>query len=224
LSESINVIVWDERTAPTDIYPEGINAAVASYLSEQPGLHVRTAQLSDADQGLGEESLAVANVLIWWSHAKNRDVTDENAERVVRHVRERGMGFIPMHSSIHAKPFLMLMQTSCNLEGWREDGKPMQIYTIEPMHAIATGLPKMFVVQKDEMYCERFDVPPVEELVFISSFAGGEVFRSGCCWTRGKGRIFYWSPGHETYPVYFDNNIRHVIANAVRWCAGGDQA
>ena len=55
--------------------------------------------------------------------------------------------------------------------------------------------------------------------MLVSWFAGGEVFRSGCCFNRGHGRIFYFRPGHETYPTYYDENVIRVITNAVRWCA-----
>ena len=67
------------------------------------------------------------------------------------------------------------------------------------------------------MYGEYFDIPAPDELVFLSTFSGGEVFRSGCCFLRGKGRIFLFSPGHETYPVYHQAEVRRVLANAVRW-------
>jgi trehalose utilization protein len=67
------------------------------------------------------------------------------------------------------------------------------------------------------MYGEVFDVPAPDELVFVSWFTGGEVFRSGCCYTRGRGRIFYFRPGHETHASYHHPDVRRVIANAVDW-------
>jgi trehalose utilization protein len=69
------------------------------------------------------------------------------------------------------------------------------------------------------MYGEHFDIPQPDQLVFISWFQGGEVFRSGCCWHRGKGKIFYFRPGHETFPIYYNEQVQRVIYNGVRWLA-----
>ena len=138
-----------------------------------------------------------------------------------RHVTARGMGFMPLHSSHHSRAFKALMGTSCDLGGWREDGQPAHLYVAEPSHPIAAGVPQYVVIPQDEMYAEWFVIPPPDELVFISSFlGGGEVFRSGCCWQRGAGRIFYFQPGHETYPVYYQPELHTILANGVYWSAG----
>ena len=63
------------------------------------------------------------------------------------------------------------------------------------------------------MYGEFFDIPKPDELVFIGGFSGGEVFRSGCVWNRGYGKVFYFQPGHETYRSYYDPDIRRIIQN-----------
>ena len=75
------------------------------------------------------------------------------------------------------------------------------------------------MIDHQEMYGEFFDIPTPDDLVFISSFTGGEVFRSGVTFTRGRGRIFYFSPGDQEYPVYFHPQVRRVLANGVRWAA-----
>ena len=113
------------------------------------------------------------------------------------------MGLIVLHSAHLSKIFRRLMGTRCNLR-WREADDRELVWTVAPQHPIAAGVPHPIVIPKHEMYGEYFDIPPPDELVFVSSFTGGEVFRSGCCFRRGKGRVFYFSPGHETYPIYHD--------------------
>jgi trehalose utilization protein len=214
------VLCWSERTEPERVYAEGINGAVAAALGEAGGFETRVARLSDADQGLSEEALGWADVLTWFGHGKHRDVTDESTDRIVRHVRERGMGYIPLHSSHFAKPFKAVLDHAGTLGGWREDGRPSVVNVCQPDHPIAQGIDRLFVVPQEEMYCEPFGIRPPDELVFISSFAQGEVFRSGCCWHAGKGRVFYFQPGHETFPVYFQPQIKRILVNAARWAAG----
>jgi trehalose utilization protein len=219
---ALRVTVWGEdleREKPeaVRIYPDGIHEAIASALRTELGddALVRTATLDDPEHGLASEVLRETDVLAWWGHRAHEDVDDAVADRVVQEVVD-GMGLLVLHSSHLSKPFLRLMGTRCTLR-WRNVGEREFVWTVAPAHAIAQGLPPAFVIPEHEMYGEYFDVPPPEELVFISSFAGGEVFRSGCCWTRGKGRIFYFSPGHETFPVYHQPEIKRVLANAVLW-------
>jgi trehalose utilization protein len=130
------------------------------------------------------------------------------------------MGLIVLHSGHHSKIFRTLMGTTCNLK-WREADEHERLWVIETGHPIADGLPEHWEIEREEMYGEQFDIPAPDTLVFISWFPGGEVFRSGCCFYRGRGKIFYFRPGHETYPTYFDANVRRVIANAARWVAPG---
>jgi trehalose utilization protein len=176
---------------------------------------VRTATLDEPEHGLTEEVLAGTDVLTWWGHAAHADVADEVVERVHRHVLS-GMGLVVLHSGHWSKIFTRLMGTTCTLR-WRNEHDRELIWTVDPTHPIAQGVPHPIVVPADEMYGEYFDVPPPDELIFISSFSGGEVFRSGCTWRRGHGRIFYFKPGDQDYPVYHHPDIRRVIANGVRW-------
>jgi trehalose utilization protein len=216
----MNVTVWNEHVHEREggeaarIYPQGIHATLAGVLADAGD--VRTATLADPDHGLGREVLEATDVLLWWGHTAHDQVADEVVTRVVDRVLG-GMGFVVLHSGHFSKPFRRLMGTTCNLK-WRHDERET-VWTVAPGHPIAAGVAGSFVIPEQEMYGEFFDVPPPEELVFISSFTGGEVFRSGCCWTRGRGRIFYFSPGHETNPVYHQPEVQHVLRNAVRWAA-----
>ena len=225
----IRVTVWgegleQEKPEAKRIYPDGIHEAIAAALmAELAGsVVVRTATLDAPEHGLPSDVLEETDVLAWWGHRAHEDVDVVVAERVAQHVLD-GMGLLVLHSSHLSKPFLRLMGTRCTLR-WRNDGEREVLWTVAPAHPIAEGLPPAIVIPEHEMYGEYFDIPPPEELVFISSFAGGEVFRSGCCWTRGKGRVFYFSPGHETFPVYHQREIRRVLANGVRWARRGSSS
>ena len=90
-----------------------------------------------------------------------------------------------------------------------------RVWVVLPSHPIAQGLPPYFEVPQSEMYGEPFDIPAPDELLFLSWFSGGEVFRSGCTFRRGRGRIFFFGPGHETFPIYHDPHVRRVIANGI---------
>jgi trehalose utilization protein len=178
-------------------------------------LDVSTATLQELDHGLSEERLASTDVLTWWGHAAHGEVEDEVVDRVQKRILE-GMGLIVLHSGHYSKIFKRLMGTTCSLT-WREAGEKERVWVCNPGHPIAAGIDTCFEIASEEMYGEPFGIPSPDEQVFISWFEGGEVFRSGNCWRRGNGRIFYFRPGHETYPTYYDANVRRVIANAVRW-------
>jgi trehalose utilization protein len=216
------VTIWNEyRQERSDarvreVYPDGIHAPLAERLKEA-GFEVRIATLDEPDHGLTDRTLADTDVLTWWGHAAHDEVRDEIADRVQHRVLT-GMGLIVLHSGHHSKIFRRLMGTSCDLK-WREADERQRVWVVDPSHPIAEGLGESFVVEPEEMYGEHFDIPAPDSLVFVSWFQGGEVFRSGCCFERGRGRIFYFQPGHETYPTYFDANVGRVIANAVRWAA-----
>ena len=205
-----------ESEAVAELYPNGIHAVLAELLEDE-GHDVRTATLDEDDHGLTQDVLEDTDVLLWWGHIAHDEVAEEVVDRVVERVRD-GMGFLPLHSAHYSKPFKRLMGTSCSLK-WREVGETERLWTVEPGHPITAGLDESIVVPKAEMYGERFDVPQPDALVFVSWFEGGEVFRSGACYRRGSGRIFYFRPGHEEYPIYFQEEIRQVLVNAVEWAA-----
>ena len=219
------VMVWNEgrheklSEEVRSVYPDGIHNAIAKYLKEN-GLKVKTATLDDPEHGLTEEVLAETDVLTWWGHMAHDEVSDVVVERVHKRVLE-GMGLIVLHSGHMSKIFRKLMGTTCMLN-WREAAEKERIFVIEPGHPIADGLSPNFVIDHEEMYGEFFDVPAPDTLVFISWFKGGDVFRSGCCYNRGKGKIFYFRPGHETYPTYYNPQVLRVIYNAVVWAAPGE--
>jgi len=218
---TVRVTVWSEfrqeRSDPAvaAVYPDGIHAAIAAGLSERTGFEVRTATLDEPDHGLTDEVLDTTDVLTWWGHAAHDEVADAVVDRVQARVLD-GMGLIVLHSGHFSRIFKRLMGTSCDLK-WREDGRPERLWVVDPSHPIAAGLDDSFVLDAEEMYGEHFDIPPPDELVMVSWFAGGEVFRSVCTFRRGRGRIVYVRPGHETHPTYFDPNVRAVIANAAAW-------
>jgi trehalose utilization protein len=219
------VTVWNEyrhereHDVVRELYPDGMHAVVADALRER-GFDVRTATLDEPEHGLPESVLADTDVLTWWGHAAHDEVADDVADRVVERVRE-GMGFVPMHSAHYSKPFKRLMGTSCSLK-WREAAERERLWVVEPGHPVAEGVGEYVQLEEAEMYGERFDVPAPDTLVFVSWFEGGEVFRSGCCYRRGNGKVFYFRPGHETYPVYHDDDVRRVLANACAWAAPTD--
>lgn len=218
-----SVVVWNENVhehrggVPAALYSDGIHTAIADGLRAMMGdeATVRTATLDEPDHGLPDAVLDEVDVLVWWGHLAHDDVPDALAARVQQRVLD-GMGLVVLHSAHYSKPFRLLMGTSCGLR-WREADDRELVWTVNPGHPIAAGVPAVIPLERHEMYGEFFDIPAPDELVFISSFSGGEVFRSGCCFRRGKGKVFYFSPGHETYPVYHDPTIQRVLANAVRW-------
>ena len=215
-------LIWNEyrheRENPVvgAIYPQGIHDALAEPLRAR-GFEVRTATLDEPEHGLTETALDWADVLVWWGHRAHGDVRDDIVARVQDRVLS-GLGLVVLHSGHFSKIFKALMGTSCDLK-WRVADERERIWVVDPGHAIAADLPETFVVAPEEMYGEHFDVPAPDELVLISWFTGGEVFRSGCCWHRGRGRIFYFRPGHETYPTYHQPEVQRVIANGVAWAA-----
>jgi len=219
------VTVWNEyrheRESDTvaEIYPDGIHAVIADFLGEA-GFETHTATLDEPEHGLTDEALAETDVLTWWGHAAHQEVSDEVVERVHQQVLD-GMGLIVLHSGHYSKIFKRLMGTSCSLK-WREAAERERLWVVEPGHPIAAGMSEYIEIEAAEMYGERFDVPAPETLVFSSWFEGGEVFRSGCCYRRGNGRIFYFRPGHETYPVYHNEAVQQIIANAVDWATPGE--
>ena len=196
------------------IYPDGIHGAIKAGIEDEEIL-VRTVTLDDPECGLTQEVLDDTDVLLWWGHMAHHEVPDEVAQRV-RDAVHSGMGAIFLHSGHHSKPFRLLMGTPCNLT-WREDGDYELVWVVNPAHPIAQGIDRFIHLEHVETYGEPFSIPEPDELVFIGCYEGGEVFRSGCCWQRGNGRVFYFQPGHETYPIYHQPEIIKVIKNAIHW-------
>lgn len=221
MNNPIQVTVWNEfrhekkNEKVRAIYPDGMHATIAAFLGKQADLAVRTATLDEPEHGLTQEVLDKTDVLTWWGHMAHGDVKDEIVERVQKRVLE-GMGLIVLHSGHYSKIFKKLLGTTCSLK-WRESTDKERFWNIMPSHPITAGIGDYFEIPREEMYGEPFGIPTPDELIFISWFTGGEVFRSGATWTRGHGRIFYFRPGHETYPTYHQKEVQQVITNAVRW-------
>ncbi|MBO4220530.1 MAG: ThuA domain-containing protein [Clostridia bacterium] len=218
----IKVTVWNEYAHEKEnetvakIYPHGIHNAIADFL-RCDDIEVRTATLDEPECGLTDEVLNDTDVLIWWGHIRHGDVPDNVVNRVRKSVL-KGMGLIVLHSGHHSKIFRALMGTSCNLS-WREDGDLERIWTINPAHPIAKGIGRYFELDGVETYAEPFGIPEPDEVVFMGWYEGGELFRSGCTFHRENGRIFYFQPGHETFPIFYNENVQTIIRNAVRWAA-----
>ncbi|QDT63959.1 ThuA domain-containing protein [Calycomorphotria hydatis] len=218
----INVLIWNEfrhERTREDVkvhYPDGIHALLVEKLSCD-NFQISTATLDDPENGLSESRLDETDVLIWWGHMAHLEVEDSSVERVYQRVLE-GMGLIALHSAHDSKIFKKLLGTTCSLK-WRVADETELLWNIEPSHPICEGIGDHIRLDVEEMYGERFDIPQPDELLFVSWFAGGEVFRSGCTWQRGHGRIFYFRPGHETYPTYHQPEIIRVINNAIHWAA-----
>lgn len=216
----LNVTIWNEfvhekiHDEVRNVYPAGIHTALAEGL-QNPDFVIRTATLDQPEHGLTDDVLDSTDVLLWWGHMAHDQVSDEIVSKVVKRVQD-GMGMIVLHSGHFSKPFKALMGTSCDLK-WREAGEQEIIWSVNPTHPIAAGITGPIIIEHEEMYGEFFDIPAPDELVFVSNFEGGEVFRSGCTFKRGHGNIFYFRPGHETYPTYYNPEVLKVITNAINW-------
>jgi trehalose utilization protein len=216
----MNILIYNEFIHENEsesiksIYPNGIHRAIADAVGSNNNVKVLT--IHDVNEKLNEDLLDETDVLIWWAHI-NHDKVSDSVSGLVRNAVLKGMGFIALHSAHKSKPFMALMGTSCNLR-WRENERE-RLWVTSPIHPIAKGLPEYFELPQEEMYGEFFDIPKPDDVVFTGWFAGGEVFRSGCTFTRGYGRIFYFQPGHEEYPIYYNENIIRVLQNAVNWAA-----
>lgn len=216
----IRVTVWNEfrheksEDSVREVYPHGIHQAIADFLSPQEDITVTTATLDEPEHGLTEEVLNNTDVLLWWGHMAHKEVDDAIVERVQDYVL-RGMGLIVLHSGHFSKIFKKLMGTSCSLH-WRDNDRE-RLWCVNPSHPIAAGVPMKIELPQEEMYGEFFDIPAPDEIVYLGWFRGGEVFRSGCTFHRGYGKIFYFQPGHEAYPTYHNPHIQKIITNAVHW-------
>jgi len=220
------VVVWSEGTAPKEVFPNDINGAIAEGLKTSPQMKdwdVVTANLGDPNQGISDELLKKADVLIWWGHIKHGDVKDELAAKIDRRVKEEGMGFIALHSAHFAKPNKKIMDTPCTFAAYVGDNRENLMIVSMPEHPICKGVTPMFTIANDERYSDPYAVPPTNEipLVGVQVHKNGkrELANMGFCWTMGKGKFFYLQVGHETNPIFFNPEIRKIMANAVLWAA-----
>lgn len=221
---ALKVTIWNENrhesqlgSVPATIYPNGMHGAIRDLLVAElkDEVQVHTATLDTFEHGLTTEVLATTDVLMWWGHEAHPEVSDEIVQRVYDAVLG-GMGLVVLHSAHYSKIFKKLMGTSCSLR-WRSSKDREVVWNVNPTHPITAGVPDPIVIPRQEMYGEFFDIPTPDELIFISSFSGGEVFRSGATWQRGLGKVFYFSPGDQDYPVYHQKEIGQVLANAAKW-------
>jgi len=216
------VVVWSEGTAPKKIYPEDINGAIADGLKSLKGWKVVKASITDPDQGLPDDLLNEADVLIWWGHKRHDAVKDELVAKIVKRVKEDGMGFISLHSAHFAKPNKALMATACSWGAYVSDSTTLSVTVEDANHPIAKDV-KDFVIEHSERYSEPYAVPEPEAVPFkgVHTLKDGspDPSRIGLCWQVGKGKFFYFQAGHETNPVYFDKNVQQIMRNAVEWAA-----
>lgn len=218
----INVTVWNEfrhekvHESVRSVYPDGIHNTIASFLKAEEGMNVCTATLDEPEHGLTDDVLDGTDVLVWWGHMAHQEVSDEVVQKVYRRVTEEGMGIVVLHSGHASKIFQKLCGTPSNLLSWRESGDLERVWVVNPAHPIAAGIDDFFEIPHTETYAEFFNIPQPDELIFLSWYSGGEVFRSGFTLTRGMGKVFYFSPGHETMPIYHQKEVQRVIANGVR--------
>ncbi|MBU0436801.1 ThuA domain-containing protein [Staphylococcus succinus] len=215
----MNITIWNEYRHEREnvevkkVYPEGIHHALASFLKEIH--HVETATLDEVEHGLTEQLLEQTDVLIWWGHKAHEEVDESVVERVKSRVLD-GMGLVVLHSAHFSKIFKSLMGTTCDLK-WREADEKERLWVVDPTHPIVEGIDSYIELEQEEMYGEHFDIPVPDETVLISWFEGGEVFRSGVTFKRGNGKIFYFRPGHESYPTYYNKQVQQIIKNGVKW-------
>ncbi|MDQ0900602.1 ThuA domain-containing protein [Paenibacillus sp. V4I7] len=218
----IKVTIWNEflqeqrKEEVARIYPKGMHVAIADGI-RQDGFEISFATFNEPEHGLTQEKLDATDVLIYWGHVDHKGFQDDVVDRICDRVH-KGMGLVVLHSGHHSKMFRKLMGTSCDLL-WREADEKERLWVVDPSHPIVEGIGPYIDLAEEEMYGEHFDIPVPDELIFVSWFEGGEVFRSGCTYRRGQGRIFYFRPGHETYPTYHNKDVQRVIANAVKWTA-----
>lgn len=220
---AVKVTIWNEfrheksNETVKKVYPEGMHVVIGKALQAAGGFAVKYATLDEPEHGLTQEVLDNTDTLVWWGHCAHSEVKDEIVERVHQRVLE-GMGLVVLHSGHFSKIFRKVLGTNCSLK-WREVAERERLWNLAPSHPITQGIGEYIELANTEMYGERFDIPEPDKLIFISWFEGGEVFRSGCVWERGNGRIFYFRPGHETYPIYYNKDVCRVISNACSWCA-----
>ena len=278
----ISVVVWDERQpSQKEAYPNFLGNAIADHLSAQGGISVHSVALDDPGQGLNDDILDKARVLIWWGHVRHAEISPEVGRKIVARIKEGTLSLIALHSAHWSTPFVEAMYERtrmdvrkrydtaapntavkeipppkryttpkyeervtpyvherhfpdgarelevhlpyCCFPAYRNDGKPSYSRVKRAEHPIVAGVPLEFELAREEMYDEPFHVPEPDEVILEERWASGHWFRSGMIWKIGEGRVFYFRPGHETYPTYKMAEPLAIVTNAVRWLgARGD--
>ena len=229
--EKIRVLIWSERTEPVEIYPNGINGAFLDFLAADRNITAKAANLGDPDQGITDEVLRNTDVLVWFGHRKHADVSDSANALILQHVKEHGMGYLPIHSSHYAKAFQRILQDIAADRGkplvgtpgkWgvvKNEGKPEVIHVLAPKHPIAKGI-QDYTIPKTETYNNPFNAPEPDLKILEGRYEGGmQDGADGLLYQYGKGKVFYFRPGHETYPIYFQKEVQQVLRNAIRYLA-----
>ncbi len=217
----IRVTVWNEfrhekkSEVVKALYPNGLHAKIKEFLDECDDLEVRLAALDDPDQGLPDDVLNNTDVLIWWGHVAHKEVDDALVEKIRSRVYTGKMGFIALHSAHKSKPFMSIVGTNGNLS-WGRNQKEI-VWNLLPSSPIAAGIPDHFLLEEEELYSEPFFIPQPDALVFTSWYEDGNIFRSGACYLRGAGKVFYFQPGHETCRSFYNPYVQRIIKNAVHW-------
>ncbi len=228
MENKIRVTIWNEfRHEKTKenvkaIYPNGLHAVIGEFLKETGDMEITLAALDDPAQGLPDEVLNNTDVLLWWGHMSHKEVDDELVKRIQARVYLGNMGFIALHSGHHSKPFKAIIGTNGNLQ-WGREQKEI-IWNLSPSHPIAAGIPEHFLLESEELYSEPFYIPQPDALVFGSWFEDGNIFRSGACFIRGAGKVFYFQPGHESCRSFYNPYVQRIIKNAVYWAKPNDSA
>ncbi len=228
--KTVNVTIWNEfRHEKTDpnckaLYPDGIHAFIKDFLQKMDKgaeFKITLAAMDDPDHGLSDEVLADTDVLLWWAHIHHHEINDAIVAKIKDRVYRGGMGFIALHSAHMSKPFQNIVGTTGYLT-WGDDQHEI-LWNMNPTHPIAAGIPEYVDLECEEMYGEPFYIPTPDEVVFTSWFEHGNIFRSGCCFNRGLGKVFYFQPGHETLKSYYNEHIQRIIYNAVKWAAPAEE-
>ena len=221
MEKKIKVTIWNEfrhektKEKVKALYPNGLHAVIGEFLNETGNMEITLAALDDENQGLPDEVLENTDVLIWWGHMFHKEVSDILVEKIKNRVFLGKMGFIALHSAHHSKPFKAIVGTNGNLQ-WGRVQKEI-IWNMMPSHPIAKGIPDHFILESEELYSEPFYIPQPDAFVFGGWYEDGNIFRSGACFIRGAGKVFYFQPGHETCLSFFNPYVRRIITNAVYW-------
>ncbi len=277
-ADPVRVLVWDERQKEQkQVYANFLGNEIANHLRSRQGFTVQSVGLDDPQQGLPDEVLDQAQVLIWWGHVRHTEIKPEKGRQIVERVKAGKLALIALHSAHWSTPFIEAMYErtridarrrypdaatkiefvpmagflaptydslltpayyalhaggvvknvrvdlpNCVFPSYRHDAKHSRVTMLHPEHPIAQGVPPVFEVSQTEMYDEPFHVPEPDAVIFQETFRDGGWFRGGMVWTLGKGKVFYFRPGHETYPVFKEEYPLRILENAARWLAGGD--